>query len=194
MRICNKRRLLEHARSTRFVLPLLLAGIALAPKLALATPHEVIHIMGGSGVGKQTLIRRLLNPKEEQLRKRLGIGASVSAFGYAFQHPAGKMLEANTEQVIHQWQFATDHLIEKSLQAFPQAKQRILVLWRPWEVHTRDLRKRSPEWNSTVASVSREWHTGVVPAVQRRMGTGLFDIEVVDASSDRLDPISLTDR
>jgi hypothetical protein len=161
-------------------------ALALPSRPAVAAPAEFIHIVGGSGVGKKTIIRRLLNPNEHALRARLRIGHSVAAYGYSFQNPPEAMLEAQTHQVIHQWQFRTDGLIDEAQRRFPNAHHRIVVLWRPVAEHTRDLRRRTPEWHSTEHSVRNEYENGVVPAVLRRERTGRYEVEWVDSSTDAM--------
>lgn len=140
--------------------------------------REVLHVAGVSGVGKKTLIARLLDPAEVQLRTCFGIIDGARAFGWSFE-PIADVLRSDAAQIIHQWQWLTDGLIEECRRSFPEAAHRVVVLRHdPATIRDRlaERRQRVP-----IERIELD-HAGVVDRMRQRRESGVFDVSEVDMS------------
>lgn len=151
-------------------------------------PITYLSVCGLSSVGKKTLIRRLLQDAPG-LRERFGIEKqTLAAFGYAFL-PIDEIHTTRAECALHQWQIATDSLVEELRTKQPQAEHRVVVLWRPWEQNHADWVRAYAATDpavasSTPASIERAWTDLILPrfheGIPRQLG---LRVELVDAST-----------
>jgi hypothetical protein len=103
---------------------------------------EIIHVAGHSCAGKRTLIKRLCDPSETELRKRFGITGSTERFwdnpekrDQLFDEtdwrPISELRTAEDGHLLHKWQFVTHGEILKLQSLRPELSHRVIVLWRP---------------------------------------------------------------
>lgn len=126
--------------------------------MLINNPQHFITLMGDSAVGKNTLIRNILNP-QHSARKSLNIGIDIQAFGPSYQ-PLELSCQSKHDYNLYQWQ-KVDGIshIQKLRQTFPSAKHIIYLLWRPLD---------SPRKNTWI------WDYLARPAVQKVIGHGSF--------------------
>ena len=134
------------------------AGCPLA-ELKPGGVQEVVHILGPSGIGKKTLMRKLADPEGGRaLRQALGLGDNIELFGPSFKRPSDQLVQGKAKQLVHQWQFANHPQLYAAKKAFPDAHHRVVVLKRDIDDHTRGLQARSPDWGDSNVIVRREWN------------------------------------
>jgi GTPase SAR1 family protein len=152
-------------------------------------PKQFIHICGASGVGKSTLMERLIENSDPRLRERFGVDGSFQAYGDSkkAKHPM-YLFFAEAPTIIHDWQYFTHAWISHFGRAYPDAKHRIFLLWRPWSITHQALKSRGS--TETIDDVVRAWRE-IVPHFQQLNDWG-FNVEVVDASTEYYDPTTFT--
>lgn len=158
-------------------------------------PKQFVSICGMSAAGKKHLIE-LLTGTNDRLRKRFGLEGTTGVYG---QHekpriplkPTHEMLTAPEDCVLFFWQFATHDWIAKVKQAFPSARHRVLLLWRPWHIHRMAFydAERDPTYRPDERELQNVWSGMIVPRF-KNIGDKGIELELVDASTENYDPIS----
>lgn len=95
---------------------------------------EYVWITGPSAIGKKTLADSLADPNNADLRKRLGIGEPVQLLGYPTELEQLAVLDG-AEMGLIIWQVKQDRLIDEIAKQMPDAEQRIILVWRPFDLH-----------------------------------------------------------
>ena len=126
---------------------------------------EVIHVVGMSCCGKETLIQRLIDSNEVELRKRFGVSGSTAVF-LDKNHERFKSPLALSEQqwlssssihaviahravdhLIHKWQYGTKDLAKDIQENSPSVFQRAIVLWIPEDQRIARCKDRRSSWS-----------------------------------------------
>ena len=167
---------------------LLLVAVLLFTSPSPAEVREVVHIAGLSAVGKKTLIRRFQDPAEAAVRRRFGIADDFVAYGYSFRAPAEELLRGDAGQLVHQWQFVTHELIDAALAAFPRARHRIVLLWRPPAVNCEAVLSRKGDWRPTPDEMAWQWRALIGPRFSPYVGRSDISLEIVDGTAPDFRP------
>jgi hypothetical protein len=148
---------------------------------------QYISICGHSAVGKKTLIAKLLDNGQADLRERFGLGGKIEAYGLCNQfQPLARIFEAQEDCIIHFWQDKSHPWIECLRRTFPNDRQRVILLWRPWDIHSKDLISRNNDYKPTATEVESHWHDHIVPLFRGIEQTGV-EFELVNASTPNYD-------
>lgn len=147
--------------------------------------RQFISICGHSGAGKKTLIRKLLADDPPELRIRFRIYGTVAAFNGEFR-PLHEIETATEDTLLHFWQDHTRKWVDKLREKFPADMHRIILLWRPYDVHSKALIARNVEYKPTPDVVQTNWKEMRVPHFQRHIANG---IEVELVLSDKSEPL-----
>ena len=157
---------------------------------------EVIHVVGMSAVGKASLMRRLADPKEVDLRLHFKIVGTTRQYldpthgnfsecdddGQRIWSSAFQIVDDARDEIadhlLHKWQYGTK-CIPKSLRSqLPVCHQRVIALWLPREVEDERRRKRGMPMPS-----DESWEKSIFPVLKSLAELGIT-ITVVDASGN----------
>lgn len=155
---------------------------------------EIVHIAGCSCVGKRTLITRLGDPKEPDLRSRFGIKGSTERYWHDEPNdlefnrkfdptpwrPIEEMATAEYDHLFHKWQDRSDSWIEKLRDIRPNIPQRIIFLWQPCSIIQTRMIEKGRE-NPTIENVQGAMKYFSEKILKRRL-LGI-PVEIVDATS-----------
>jgi hypothetical protein len=148
-------------------------------------PAQCISVCGHSAVGKKTLIQKLLDNYPAGLRERFGLTGSIGAYGYCdLFRPLAQSLQCQEDNLIHFWQNNNHCWIERLRVQFPCARHRVILLWRPWDVHRQAiLARRNPCYQPTIAELKYRWHRDHKDLSNAAASLGV-DVEFCIASTD----------
>jgi hypothetical protein len=155
-----------------------------------AMPSQYISVCGHSGTGKKTLISALVANDPAGLRDRFGITGTIEPFGLNFNRDLEAMYSTKADTVIHQWQFVSHAHVNRLKQHAPDARHRIILLWRPYEQQRAVIVERG-NWLPfpTVEHLAWGWRAEVVPLFCNARQSG-FEIELVDTSDFEYRPLT----
>lgn len=103
------------------------------------TPKQVVSLVGPTCVGKGTLAYRL-SQDIRGVRERFGIDGEMEFYcrktktrcdGLQFRKRHEMFQPPHPAVIIFKWQYRDENLIEMLCEAFPKAKHRAIVCWRP---------------------------------------------------------------
>lgn len=119
---------------------------------------EYVWIAGPSAIGKSTLANHLANPHNADLRERLDITEPAQLIGYAQSFEQLAAFDGSKTGLII-WQVAQD-FIDEIAERMPAAKQRIMLVWRPFAMHSegyKEKRLRCYPGNFSANTPEEEW-------------------------------------
>jgi hypothetical protein len=165
-------------------------------------PKCFYHFCGASGVGKKTIVKKLVDNSVPGLRERFGIAGELAAYG-DFAHPGVKPMWqyvwAEEINVLHFWQFATHGWIAHNMRAHPGFEQRIYLVWQPYDIHSKNLAGRAERakpgtdvhtWRPSGNELRTIWNQQLVPLFRQIEVWGL-KVEVIDAATPLCDPLPI---
>jgi hypothetical protein len=157
-------------------------------------PQIYLSICGESAVGKITLIEKLLS-KKGNLRKRFGIDdGTVDAYGVCFSEGErkrdpdwkAKMHQSQKDIVLFEWQYKDRDVINEFVKSYPNAEHRIVLIWRSWRDHWRDLQLKHPylvKNGFNLDKLKRQWRKLWKPMFQAIQ----LQVELVNGSTPEYD-------
>ena len=121
--------------------------------------NNIVWIAGTSGVGKETFINNLIsNSSNTREILDISVDSELDIFGPGYKQPSIESLSGSQSSfVIVKWQFKTHNLIKK-LAEIDSCNQKIVTLWRPFDMQLADLKKRSV-WaeNESESTLEHDW-------------------------------------
>ena len=148
--------------------------------------RQYVSICGHSAVGKKTLIHKILSTNGSKLRNRFDLSANIQA--YERQSSLDKLpllreiFNAEEECVLHFWQDKSHPWIECLRRTFTEDRHRVVLLWRPWDIHSAAQIDRQNEYKPSPMDLESHWHDHIVPLFRGIEATGI-EFELVDAST-----------
>ena len=155
----------------------------------IARPEQIVSLVGPTRVGKGTLVDNL-RAGRNGVRERFGIHGSMGFYcrkaetrsGQTKFQPRHEMFQAPHPQVIvFKWQYRDENLVSVLKEAFPDARHRAIVLWRPVRDRSADLRKERRLWH-------RDIHGRFAPG--KEVPCLDVEVELVDARTDDYAPLA----
>jgi hypothetical protein len=125
-------------------------------------PKQFVFVAGHSATGKKTFIEKVMSDAGSELRERFRLHGSLDSYGADFKQVAGA-IESTADTVLIKWQFADHHWVEELKKRKPSCEHRVILLWKPKEVHHADLMKKQQVWKPTPAALERDWYDLIVP-------------------------------
>ncbi len=101
---------------------------------------QYFFIAGPSGIGKRTLIRRLVGSPGDRVRTRIGIVGRLGILDCSYSVDELALHGEAIDSAVVGWQGAYDDVIDRSTIAHPNAERVIILLWRPLSEHWRIFR------------------------------------------------------
>jgi len=122
--------------------------------------QDFIWICGASCVGKKTLIEKL-SRNEGELRLRFAIIGSFFACGPGLDRAeasiqASELADMKDDHIAIKWQWIHKGIPQQLRLLRPDARHRVILVYRPFAEHFAAVQQRNPEWGWDAERVTRE--------------------------------------